>query len=211
MGVAEHFAALGYGSGSVGWGNKVGVVVVDFQRSLTDPAFPMGAGKHISDAVDRTAILLAAARAAGAPVATCYTGYNSARDPLGWKVADVRNWHHGTRGCEIDPRVYDAAYDTLFAKTAPSIFFHTGVAPFLNNEGVDTVIITGCATSGCVRASIIDAFSYGFRVIVPEECCGDPDPVTHRANLEDVGRRYCDVVTLDDVLAHFNGYKEAAE
>lgn len=204
------FQAMGYGTQGIGFGRRCGVVVVDFQRSLTDPDFPMGGSAAISAAVDRTAELLSVVRAAGLPVATCYTGYSSARDALRWKIADVANWIHGSPGCEIDPRVYDAEYDTVFAKRAPSIFNETGVTGFFVQEGVDTVIVTGCVTSGCVRASVIDAFSAGFRVIVPEECCGDFDPAAHAANLADVGRRYCDVMSTAEVLAHLSGTARAA-
>ncbi|MEZ5676895.1 maleamate amidohydrolase [Thalassovita litoralis] len=210
MTTAESFKNLGYGSGSVGFGSKVAVVVVDFQRGLTDPAFPMGNQPAIQTAVDNTARLLKATRAAGLPVVSCYTGYSTARDALGWKVDQPLTWRIGGPECELDPRIYQPDYDIVFAKTAPSIFFHTGAAPVLHKEGVDTVIITGCTTSGCVRASIIDAFSYGFRVIVAEDCCGDPDPATHRANLEDVSRRYCDVLSLDQILTHIP-VAEAAE
>ncbi len=73
---------------------------------------------------------------------------------------------------------------------------------FFIKERVDTVIIAGCNTSGCVRASVIDAFSYGFRVAVPEDCVGDVEEGPHKANLQDVGRRYADVVSLDDVLEY---------
>jgi maleamate amidohydrolase len=67
---------------------------------------------------------------------------------------------------------------------------------------IDTTIITGCTTSGCVRASIVDSFSAGFRTIVPSDCCGDQDEEAHANNLRDVGRRYADVVDLRQVLAH---------
>ena len=208
--MSDTFTDMGYGDHSIGFGGRCGVVVVDFQRSLTDPSFPMGDCPAISEAVDRTAELLAVARAQGLPVATCYTGYSSARDALRWKIADVVNWIHGSPGCEIDPRVYDKDYDTVFAKRAPSIFFETGVSGFFVQEGVDTVIVTGCVTSGCIRASVIDAFSNGFRVIVPQECCGDYDPGAHASNLADVGRRYCDVVGLADVIAHLRAEARAA-
>ncbi|MEK9966674.1 MAG: isochorismatase family protein, partial [Rhodospirillaceae bacterium] len=88
-------------------------------------------------------------------------------------------------------------------KGAPSIFFNTTVAPFLIKHGVDTVVVTGCITSGCVRASVIDAFSLGFRTIVPEDCVGDHDEEPHRANLRDVDRRYADVVDAETVLSNF--------
>jgi maleamate amidohydrolase len=75
---------------------------------------------------------------------------------------------------------------------------------------VDTVVICGCTTSGCVRASIVDAFSHGFRVIVPEDCVGDMEEGPHWDNLRDVGRRYADVVKLDDVLAQLSSAKRSA-
>ena len=211
MTAEQTFSDLGYGSGAVVFGARVRVVEVEFQSSLTDPSFPNCDSPRISDAVDQTARLLTVARAAGLPVVSCYTGYSGLRDPLYWKVKDVANWRLGTKGCELDPRIYDPDYDVVFSKTAPSIFFMTGAAPFLTKEGVDTVIVTGCTTSGCIRASVIDAFSFGFRVIVPEECCGDPVETTLRANLEDVGRLYCDVMRLEDVLGHLDRPKAAAE
>lgn len=208
--MSDTFTDMGYGDTRIGFGRRCGVVVVDFQRSLTDPAFPMGSCQAISDAVDRTAEVLAVARAQGLPVATCYTAYSSPRDALRWKIADVVNWIHGSEGCELEPRIYDKDYDTVFVKRAPSIFFETGVNGFFVQEGVDTVIVTGCVTSGCVRASVIDAFSHGFRVMVPEDCCGDYSAQAHANNLADIGRRYCDVMTSVEVLAHLQANARAA-
>jgi len=88
-------------------------------------------------------------------------------------------------------------------KGGPSIFFNTPVAPFLIKHGVDTVIVTGCITSGCVRASVIDAFSLGFRTIVPEDCVGDHEDEPHQSNLRDVERRYADVVDAATVIDTF--------
>ncbi|ANT59774.1 hydrolase [Salipiger sp. CCB-MM3] len=209
MDTHSRYASLGFDSTKIGFGRRCGIVVVDFQRSLTDPSFPMGGGARIDAAVEATARLLAPARAAGLPVASCVTGYSSARDALRWKIADVENWILGTPGCDLDPRIHDPAYDTLVIKRAPSIFFQTGVSSFFTQEGVDTVIVTGCATSGCIRASVIDAFSHGFRVILPEECSGDHDAQTHAANLCDMGRRYADVMPLAEVLAHLESLPQA--
>jgi maleamate amidohydrolase len=157
----------------------------------------------VDRAVNNTATLLAAARKAGLPVASCYIAYTSARDAPLWKIPPVVNeFHHGHPSTELDERIYDKTYDMIVCKTGPSIFFNTPVASYFIKEGVDTVIVTGCNTSGCVRASINDAFSYGFRVIVPEPCCGDVEEGPHRDNLRDVGRRYADVVGLDEVLAY---------
>lgn len=90
-----------------------------------------------------------------------------------------------------------------FTKSAPSMFFGTPLTTFLNKARVDTVFVTGVATSGCVRATIIDSFSHGYRTMVPEECCGDMEEGPHRDNLRDVGRRYADVITLQESLEYF--------
>lgn len=204
------FTAAGYGDRQVGFGDRPAILVVDLQRAFTDPDFPMGRSAHVDRAVDNTAILLRAARRAGLPVASCYVGWSSERDMARWKVGSVyRDLFLGDSGLELDPRIADAG-DFIFMKGAPSMFFGTPLVTFLNRAAVDTVLVCGATTSGCVRATIVDAFSYGYRVIVPEECCGDQEEAAHRANLADVGRRYADVVTLAEALAGI-GVRESAD
>lgn len=199
----DDYGKRGYGGTQVGFGHRVGVAVVDFQRGFTDPQFPLGGAALTERAVVNTARLLHAARAARLPVVSCYTAYHSAADAPHWKVPPVlEGLLHGSPQVELDPRIHDAAYDVVLCKAAPSIFFHTAAAPTFVRHGVDTVIVTGCTTSGCVRASVIDAFSYGFRVIVPEDCVGDVSEGPHFANLQDVGRRYADVLDLQACLDH---------
>jgi len=201
----ETFKAKGYDADTrMGFGSKPGVVVVDFQKAFTDPRFPLSGSAHVERAVQNTAILLKAARAAGAPIAHSYTAHSSPRDAPHWKVKAVTElFRHGWEGCELDPRTYDPDYDAVYCKAAPSIFFGTSVAQFFAKEQVDTVFVTGCTTSGCVRASVIDAFSFGFRVMVPEPCSGDQEEEAHRANLLDVGRRYADILSLEESLHYF--------
>jgi maleamate amidohydrolase len=107
----------------------------------------------------------------------------------------------GTPATELDPRIAAEEPDVLLAKTAPSLFFGTPAGAILTRERVDTVIVTGCITSGCVRASIVDAFSLGFRVQVPRDCVGDHDIAAHEQNLADVGRRYADIIDADTAIA----------
>lgn len=195
------FEAGGYGEIGIGWGKRPAVIVVDFQLAFTDPAYPLGQSSHIHAAVERTAGLLAFARTNSVPVATCRTAWCGEKDMILWKASAVRDgMFHGDRPTEMDPRIHDAAYDVNFVKAAPSIFFGTPLVSYLNKAQVDTVIVTGCTTSGCVRASIIDCFSYGFRTIVPEDCVGDMGIEAHRANLLDVGRRYADVVDAETCM-----------
>ena len=199
----DEYSRRGYGGASVGFGKRVGIAVVDFQRAFTDPRFPLGGAALTERAVINTAILLHAARAARVPVVNCYTAYHSAEDAPHWKIPPVlEGLRHGSEQVELDPRIYAADYDVLLCKTGPSIFFHTAAAPTFVRHSVDTIIVTGCTTSGCVRASVIDAFSYGFRVVVPEDCVGDVEDAPHVANLRDVGRRYADVVDLQICLDH---------
>jgi maleamate amidohydrolase len=200
--VTDRYQTIGYGSSRIGYGRRPAILVVDLQVAFTDPRYPLGRMDMVQKATDRTAELLEVARARDVPVAKCYTAYCSEGDMPRWKVADVHDhFYYGDPSTAIDPRVDDRR-DFTFCKNAPSIFFLTPLITFLTKHQVDTTIVTGCTTSGCVRASVIDAFSYGFRVIVPEDCVGDADEGPHRANLNDVGRRYADIVTANEVEAY---------
>lgn len=189
----DSYSAVGYGSASIGVGRRPAVLVVDFQVAFTDPRFPLGGLPRIHAATEATAALLEVARGRGVPVAACYTAYGSLRDMPLWKVKAVREeFFYGHPCTAMDPRIHHAG-DFTYCKNAPSMFFQTPLITFLVRENVDTVIVTGCTTSGCVRATVVDAFSYGFRVQVAEDCCGDAEEGPHRDALRDVGRRYADI------------------
>lgn len=193
-----------YGDSEIGFGKNPAVVVVDFQLSFTDSKYPIGGFKHIHKAVDETAELLEVARRCNVPVASCFTGYNSSKDMPYWKIGAVREqFFLDHAGMELDKRIHEPNYDFVFSKSAPSIFFNTPLITFLTKQCVDTVIVTGCTTSGCVRASTIDSFSWGYRTIIPESCVGDADEGPHNDNLRDVGRRYADVTSREDVESYF--------
>src|SRR5262249_36571125 len=106
---------------------------------------------------------------------------------------------------KLDESISDPNYDLVIRKTGPSIFYETKVEPFLTKASVDTVIVTGVNTSGCIRATVIDSFQRGYRTIVPEDCVGDVEEGPHRDILRDVERRYADVVDLASVLAYLRG------
>ncbi len=198
--MGDSYSAAGYGSAALGYGRRPAILVVDFQLAFTAPRYPIGKLPMVHAACERTAALLAVARSKSVPVAKCYTAYGSEADMPLWKVKAVREeFFYGHPCTAIDPWVHDPQFDCTFCKNAPSIFFLTPLATFLTRQQVDTVIVTGCTTSGCVRASIVDAFSNGLRVIVPADCVGDADEAAHQANLADCGRRYCDVVDAADV------------
>ena len=194
----------GYGDRDIGWGERPGVVVVDFQRGFTDPAFRMGGAEMVDSAVTRTVEVIAAARNAGCPVAACVMGYESQDAMPYWKIRPLReDLIVGHPSVELDPRIAAAQPDLVVTKSAPSIFFNTPVAQFFVKQRVDTVVVTGCITSCCVRASVVDAFSLGFRTIVAEDCAGDHEEEPHRSNLRDMERRYADISNATAVIDEF--------
>ena len=205
-GQAKQYAT--YGQNEVGFGDKPAILVVDLQRAFTDPAFEMGGAPMIERAVVNTGRLLDVARKATIPVAKCVMGYGSKREQPRWKVGACRDLILGRPECEIDPRVHDPAYDVTIVKNGPSIFFQTPVMTFLTGERVDTIIVTGCVTSGCVRASVVDSFQFGFRTIIPEDCVGDHDEQPHQDNLRDVQRRYADLSNADQVIDYIEGWRK---
>lgn len=203
----DEYARRGFGQIPVGTGMKPGIVVIDFQVCYIDPKYPLGGAPLIVRAIDNTAKLLEVARRHNVPVANCYTAYMNEREMPYWKIPFVReSFIHGNPATEFDQRILDPTYDLIVCKKAPSIFFETGVTNYFNKERVDTVIITGCNTSGCIRASAIDSFSYRFRTLVPEDCVGDVEEGPHRDNLRDIGRRYVDISDLQSCIGFIESW-----
>lgn len=195
------YEARSYGAQSIGFGEKPGIAVVDFQLGFTDPDHSLGGSALVQRAISNSARLLNVARECGVPVANCYTGYSSARDKPYWKITAVlEGFIDGDHSTQFDPRTYNKEYDVAMRKSGASMFFQTPAAAFFNKEGVDTIILLGCVTSGCVRASIVDSFQWGFRTLVPEDCVGDQHERPHWDNLRDVSRRYCDLTTADAMI-----------
>jgi maleamate amidohydrolase len=190
------------GSGPpVGFGARPAVVVVDFQLAFTRGAL---AGDHPEAALQATARIARAARALGAPVAYSYCAYApdlSDAGPFGVKRPELIACERGTAGCEIDPLVTPVAGDLVFEKQQPSAFFGTPLHEHLSARGVDTLIVCGTTTSGCVRATVVDGMSRGYRVLVPVEAVSDRARTPHRSALLELGHAYADVVHERDVLA----------
>jgi maleamate amidohydrolase len=197
----DAYEARSYGAQSIGFGEKPGIAVVDFQLGFTDPDHSLGGSALVQRAISNSTRLLTVARECGVPVANCYTGYSSARDKPYWKITAVlEGFIDGDHSTQFDPRTYNKEYDVAMRKSGASMFFQTPAAAFFNKEGVDTIILLGCVTSGCVRASIVDSFQWGFRTLVPEDCVGDQHEGPHWDNLRDVSRRYCDLTTADAMI-----------
>jgi maleamate amidohydrolase len=116
----------------------------------------------------------------------------------------------GTRWCEIDERVKPARGEPVWTKRASSAFFSTPLQTFLVGARVDTLIVTGCVTSGCIRATVVDAVSLGYRTIVPAECVGDRAAGPHAWNLFDIDAKYADVEPLERVVEQLEKRTAAA-
>jgi maleamate amidohydrolase len=183
------------------------VLVVDLQYAFTDPAFPMGGAELVERAVAGTARVLEAARAAGVPVFQTVVAWREDGSDLGlWRVKLPRlaEVMLDSRWAQVDERVWDGS-DVLLVKKWPSFFHGTPLVSLLAAARRDTVVVTGCMTSGCVRATTVDAFSYGYRTLVPEDCVGDQGRDAHVANLKDVHRRYAEVTSADEVIRYLAG------
>ncbi|WP_308259053.1 isochorismatase family protein [Pseudonocardia sp. H11422] len=205
----EIYDRAGFGR-TVRRGVRPAVLVVDFSYGFTDPQYPTGA--DMSTAVLATRRLLDAARAVGAPALYTTIAFDGGqRAALPWlqKAPGLAALQPGTRLVEIDDRVAPEGDDTVLVKTGASAFFGTPLPGILAGLGVDTLIVTGATTSGCVRASVVDAVQYGYPVLVPRECVADRAQGPHDANLFDIAAKYADVVGLDDVLDHLGSLPDA--
>jgi nicotinamidase-related amidase len=193
---------------AVTMGDSPGVLVVDFSCGFTDPECPLGS--ELSAEVEATRRLLDAARAKGLPVIFTTIGFEpSLKDGGLWlqKVPTLGELQVGGRWVEIDPRLERREDETIVLKKGASAFFGTNLVAILVSEGIDSVVLCGATTSGCVRATAIDLLQYGFPTLVPRECVGDRAQAPHEANLFDIQAKYADVVSLEDALAYVEGVR----
>ena len=189
--------------GRLGFGRSPAIIVVDFIRAYTTPGAPLYA-PAVVEAVKATAPLLVAGRRKGIPVIYTRVLYHPSGCDGGLfvrKVPVLRGMVEGEPLADIVPELPPGTDDVILIKQYASAFFGTSLATMLTAQGVDTLIITGCSTSGCVRATAVDAMQNGFRPIVPRECVGDRHEAPHEANLFDINAKYGDVVPLADVMA----------
>jgi len=197
----ELYRSRGLGS-RVGFGSRPAVVVVDYIVGFTDPKSPL-AGDFANE-LRATRSLLNAMRRRGAPVFFTTTAYDKAMTEAGVfvrKVPSLAVLQRGSRWVEIDPSLKRRRNEVVIEKQYASAFFGTPLASTLHAQGVDTLIVAGCTTSGCVRATAVDGLQHGLRVIVPRECVGDRAAGPHEANLVDIDGKYGDVMAVKDVIA----------
>jgi maleamate amidohydrolase len=200
-----------------GWGNRIGfgaapaLLVIDFVNSFTDP--DQFGGGNIPAAIEHTRTLLDRARDAAIPVAftrVVYAGDGSDAGIFCLKAPSLRSLTEEAPGSHIVAQLAPREGEYVLRKTQASAFFGTGLAPWLTMQRVDTLLVAGCTTSGCVRATVVDAVAHNYRPVVVSDCVGDRALEPHRANLFDMEQKYADVLPLSEVLDHLAGTPRTA-
>jgi maleamate amidohydrolase len=207
----EEFRARGLG-GRIGYGDRPAVVVVDLITGFTDPRSPLASDLDSQLAASST--LLDSARSRDVSVIFTTVAYDSDLQEAGlWiqKIPSNRWLVEGSEWTELDARLQRRPGEMLLVKKYASCFFGTDLVARLQTRGVDTLIIVGATTSGCVRATAVDACSYGFHTIVVEEAVGDRAELPHLASLFDIDAKYGDVVSLDDAVTYLRQLKATPE
>lgn len=198
--VLEQFRQKGL-AGEMGFGHAPAILVVDLILGFTDSSSPLGS--DLENEIEATRRLLDQGRAHSIPILFTTTVYHPGMSDAGLfvlKVPSLEILQLGSSWVRLDPRLGRLAEETLIEKKYASAFFGTALAPELTARGVDTLIVCGATTSGCIRATVVDAMQHGFRPIVPHECVGDRSAEAHQANLTDIQTKYGDVLTLSEIL-----------
>jgi maleamate amidohydrolase len=195
----------------MGFGRSPALLVVDFTVGFNDPA-AFGGG-NISEAIRNTVPLLALARRLGLPVAhtrIVYAEDGSDGNVHTLKVPRLKTLTESNPASHFVPELMPVAGEIVISKRLPSAFFGTDLGGMLVGRGVDTLVIAGCTTSGCVRASTLDAMCHGLRPMVVRDCVGDRAAGPHEASLFDLGQKYADIVSFDEVASALERTKAAA-
>lgn len=193
-----------------GFGRKAALVNIDIQNAYTNLAeFPKTAYETDPNQIQYINQLSQLARQKGLPVVFTYVAYTESGADAGvWGTRtntpdSLQNIKFGSRRAKFDDRLLiDRAQDAIYCKKMPSPFFETPLQSLLVWHQIDTVILTGGSTSGCIRAAAVDALSRGYRTIVPEECVADKHESYHFANLTDLLLKYADVVPVSEVITY---------
>lgn len=192
----------GFGQRAGGVGRRPALVIVDINNGFTDPASPLVC--DLDETVEAIRQLLDASRRAELPVAFTTVSYGEGDKVTAKafidKVPVLLTLEAGTRWVEIDERIAPRPNEPVLNKLFASAFYGTALASMLASHGCDSVIVTGASTSGCVRATVVDALQHGYRPVVPREAVGDRNPAAHDAALYDIDLKYGDVVPLAECL-----------
>ncbi|MGS1005901.1 N-carbamoylsarcosine amidohydrolase [Achromobacter anxifer] len=178
-----------------------GLLIVDLVNGFADPA--VFGGGNIPQAIEQTVGLLAHARTQGWPVAhsrIVFADDDADHNIFTLKVPGMLTLKEADHNSAIVPQLAPATGELVVRKTVPSAFFGTSLAAWLSQRGVRTLLVAGAVTSGCVRASVVDAMQYGFRPLVVSDCVGDRAIGPHDANLFDMQQKYATVLTRDEAV-----------
>ncbi|WP_276255969.1 isochorismatase family protein [Halomontanus rarus] len=203
----EYFAKSGTDK-TTGWGDKPALLIVDMTEAFVDGEYITGRSDTGQAAVEANERLLTAARETGVPVfyttpigdGTLPDEYRSASGQT--ELSEERRRIYSTSGNAIADPIAPADDEVVIEKPAPSSFFDTHLSNVLHYYDIDTLIVTGMTTSGCVRATVVDGKSSNFRIVVPVECVADRSISSHEMSLFDMDMKYADVTPLEDVLEH---------
>ncbi|MBN5255932.1 isochorismatase family protein [Serratia marcescens] len=191
----------------LGFGRRPALLAIDFMQAYTTEGAPLFAPGVVS-AVEESHELLACARRTGIPVIHTHIRYHAGHFADGglWvkKAPVMKDMVAGNPLAAFCPPVAPLADEVVLSKQYASAFFGTALAPLLVAQGIDTLLMIGCSTSGCIRASAVDAVQHGFRAMVVRECVGDRHPGPHEANLFDIDSKYGDVVHKREALDYLN-------
>lgn len=183
-----------------------GLLIVDLVNGFADPA--VFGGGNIPQAIEQTVGLLAHARKQGWPVAhsrIVFADDDADHNIFTLKVPGMLTLKEADHNSAIVPQLAPAAGELVVRKTVPSAFFGTSLAAWLSQRGAQTLLVAGAVTSGCVRASVVDAMQYGFRPLVVSDCVGDRAIGPHDANLFDMQQKYATVLTRDEAVRATQG------
>lgn len=201
MSEVEVYQRQGFGN-ALGLSGRLGLLIVDFVDGFADPA--VFGGGNIPAAIAATVPVLAWARNQTLPVAhtrIVYADDGSNGNIFSLKIPGMQTLVETGKTSQIVPELAPVKGEMVVRKTLPSAFFGTNLAAWLTQRSVQTLLVAGCTTSGCVRASVVDAMSYGFRPIVLTDCVGDRAKAPHEANLFDMQQKYADLMSSQDVMA----------
>ena len=200
--IESYYQSRGIFADRFGFGERPAILVVDFANGWTDDAYA-GGSRRLDSPVDKTAKLLATGREQGVPIVYTTSPWRPrTADQMFKTAADVsegfRPWDE--HACQIDDRLQPATEDLVIQKESASAFAGTHLAGYLISLQCDSVLITGCSTSACIRATATDAKSLRLKPVLVGDCCGDRAAAAHVFTLFDIQARFADVVSVDEAI-----------
>ncbi len=212
--VRDFYLSKGFG-GRVGFGTTPAIIVIDMAKAWLDEASPLGS-RNVQGVMQHILRLLEVGRKGEVPIFFTTMAFDArgveASGPIGRKLLHSSDGHsldRGTGSIELDPRLQRRAEEVLIEKQRASAFWGTPLGAYLIGRKIDTLIITGCSTSGCIRATAEAAHNENYHTIVVRDAVGDRHPLAHECNLTDIDLRYGDVVAADDVIAYLRARNSA--